>query len=109
MTAENLMPGAIPFGIAPPLHAPLRPFPLPMPAAPPAPSVARIVHFVLPNGEHRPAVIVRVWSEVCVNLSVFTDGENDAAYGQGADTVWETSRLLDPGATPGTWHWPERV
>lgn len=44
-----------------------------------------------------PAVIVRVWSDTCVNLKVLTDGTNDA---------WLTSRTL--GDQPGQWAWPTR-
>ena len=50
-----------------------------------SPRIGRIVHYVLANGEHRPATIVRVWpgefgnDEVKdgVNLLVFLDGMND--------------------------------
>jgi hypothetical protein len=49
------------------------------------PSIGRIVHFVQssPDSElvHIPAVIVKVWSETCVNLQVFTDGFNSKATG----------------------------
>lgn len=44
----------------------------------------RIVHFVMPNGKHRPAIIVEAWRNVHgppdhrVNLVVFLDGLNDA-------------------------------
>ena len=50
------------------------------------PSIGRIVHFVLPNGEHRPAMVVRVCPEefpnnpedhTGLNLQVFLDGTND--------------------------------
>ena len=39
----------------------------------------RMVHFVMPNGAHRPAVIVCVQEhgQGIVNLQVFTDGLND--------------------------------
>lgn len=43
----------------------------------------RIVHYVLPDGnhegEHRPAIIVKVWNKTTgyVNLQVFVDGTND--------------------------------
>jgi hypothetical protein len=54
----------------------------------------RIVHYVMPNGEHRPAIVVRVWrvqdykngqvvglphppENGCCQLHVFTDGTND--------------------------------
>jgi hypothetical protein len=81
------------------------------------PTVGRIVHFVMPgNSQHRPAIIVRVWSEQCVNLQVFTDCMNDLLPdgGQPAPGVlWVTSASYqEPVANqtdgPRTWHWPER-
>jgi hypothetical protein len=98
-------------------------------------SVGRIVHYVLANGEHRPAIIVRVWpgefgtAEVTdgINVQIFTDGSNDAAAGtdvaigsfSGEERIqgvaWRPSvRYRDPSdgnvaELMGTWHWPERV
>jgi hypothetical protein len=85
----------------------------------------RIVHFVMPNGEHRPAIVVRVWGsgpcEGYANLQVFTDGSNDATelptdesplpYDQvKAGMVWVTSVCPDDETkAPGTWHWIERA
>lgn len=50
-----------------------------------------------------PAVIVRVWSDTCVNLKLIEDGQQDS---------WLTSRLLytgpDSGDGSGQWRWPER-
>ena len=71
----------------------------------------RMVHFVLPNGEHRPAVIVRVWhvTGVCdgyVNLQVFTDGTNDGQE-NAAGIAWKTSVCYDENKSVGTWHWIE--
>jgi hypothetical protein len=92
----------------------------------------RTVHFVLADGEHRPAVIVRVWpgefpqDEVTegINIQVFLDaglpdGGNDrAASSGGAGSVtlqecikgmaWRTSVRYSAAPAPGTWHWPER-
>lgn len=79
------------------------------------PSVGRIVHYVLEagphQGEHRPAIIVQVWSDSSVNLQVFVDGSNDYFRNQGPEplTLWRTSKHPDPAFTPGTWHWPEYV
>lgn len=72
----------------------------------------RIVHFVMPNGEHRPAVIVRVWhvtgpSDGYVNLQVFTDGANDYGQENLAGIVWKTSICYDENKGVGTWHWIE--
>lgn len=80
----------------------------------------RIVHYVLPNNDHRPAVVVRVWNkeEGYVNLQVFTDGSNDRyAYpdvvGSILDDIdrgimWVTSVYPDlEDKKPNTWHWIE--
>lgn len=81
----------------------------------------RMVHFVLPNGEHRAATVVRVFppaplpteGPVRANLQVHVDGTNDAAYlwDKGAEglTVWETSVPYSEGREPRTWHWIERA
>lgn len=44
-----------------------------------------------------PAVIVRVWSDTCVNLKVITDGPVDK---------WITSATQGDGL--GQWNWPAR-
>lgn len=71
-------------------------------------SIGRTVHYVLdrgPNtGDHRPAVIVRVWTDTLVNLQVITDDENDKLN----PVEWRTSVSLDDSAKNATWHWPER-
>jgi hypothetical protein len=87
------------------------------------PTVGRIVNYVLNNGEIRPAIIVQVWSDTCVNLRVFFDGSNDAAaegfdYGLTAAAFgaeWRTS-VCYAEPTDGvvefrahTWFWPARV
>lgn len=81
-----------------------------------------IVHYVLPNGEHRPAIVVRDWSnkpiygqdDGVVNLCVFTDGSNDkgAVYGNVSEQglLWATSVHHDPaGNMHHTWHWIEKA
>lgn len=85
------------------------------------PSIGRTVHFVLPSGEHRPAIIVRLFDQApteksYVQLQVFIDGSNDSAQIHESErlpnttTVWRTSVAQDPtGKIPGTWHEPERV
>jgi len=81
------------------------------------PSVGRIVHYVMPSGEHRPAIIVQVWEPESglVNLQVFTDGPNDdMSLGiTGPNDNWRGSVPQyhgDPLSAPqNTWHWPERV
>lgn len=73
----------------------------------------RIVHFVLPNGEHRPAVVVRAWRGPnmplgCCNLQVFTDGSNDGSEYK-AGIYWATSVEYSEDPKPYTWHWPEQA
>lgn len=70
------------------------------------PSIGRIVHYIpLPSGEHRPAIIVKVWNDPATpaascNLHVFLDkyeiGEQDVTS-------------ITQGDGPGHWHWPEYV
>lgn len=85
----------------------------------------RFVHFVLPNGEHRPALVVRVWNKDTgyINLQVFTDGSNDLPAYESHDydglgireavrsgIVWQTSIYPDEAdKKPHTWHWIERA
>lgn len=84
------------------------------------PTVGRIVHFLVERRgeiEARPAMIVKVWSEDCVQLQVFLDGGNDAAVKDGgggfaADEcdrglAWRTS--VPEGTEIGQWSWPPRV
>ena len=75
--------------------------------------VGQIVHYILPigpsAGQHRPAIIVRVWTTdrlYTCQLQVFTDGRND-----GMDNVtWATSVPYDEsGENSGSWHWPEAL
>lgn len=72
----------------------------------------RMVHFVLVNGEHRPAVIVKAWNlpsygHAEVNMQVFMDGTNDPEQ-YGSTLYWATSVPFDDDQKrPGTWHWIE--
>ena len=96
-------------------------------------SVGSIVHYVLPDGrsqgQHRPAIVVRDWTNAgtsypdgTVNLQVFTDGANDGfkdvhvfhlknderhEFHTTPDTLWRTSIHHSETKEPGTWHWPE--
>lgn len=69
------------------------------------PSIGRIVIFghLSSNGvnEH-PAIINRVWSDECVNLTVFPDC---------GEIVSKTSVVLRPEGTVAEyyWRWPDRV
>lgn len=74
----------------------------------------RMVHYVLPDGiragEHRPAVIVKVWDhgQGTSNLQVFTDGRNDG-HSDMDGLTWVTSVVYSEDKTPGTWHFIERA
>jgi hypothetical protein len=86
----------------------------------------RKVHYVMPNGQHRPADVVRVWNDQgMVNLQVQMDGSNDAGYTEaeraklkdfGIDPeqvkhghIWRTSIRFSEEPVPGTWHWIEKA
>lgn len=75
----------------------------------------RIVHFVMPNGAHRPAMVVEVWGPSgCSNLQVFLDGLNDKRANPSvySDTglYWATSINPDEeNKQPHSWHWIERA
>jgi hypothetical protein len=77
------------------------------------PAVGRIVHYVTPEGEHRPAIItgfsrkfigagIPPLGEVFPNLYVFFEPED------GLLPFRKCVRHDEP-ATPASWHWPERV
>lgn len=74
------------------------------------PTIGRIVHYVLKkDGDRlviRPAIITAVWSDTCVNLTVFQDYHNDRMCEMDCHP---TSRSLNVEKQVGTWHWPERV
>lgn len=74
-----------------------------------------IVHYVLgPKdgvlypGEHRPAIVVKVWRDgksaggAC-NLQVFMDGGADGT-GDGVDLMWKKLAPYDDKKAPYTWH-----
>jgi hypothetical protein len=90
-------------------------------------SIGRLVHYRVggtdETPELRPALVVRVWSDTCVNLRVFPDGSNDSpAHGIGwkdekgeirdiftaaereAGSAWKTSAVEGTGI--GSWRWP---
>lgn len=84
----------------------------------------RIVHYVLPNGEHRPAIVVKVWRVLvgdpnvllheeppengCCNLQVFMDADAEGKYNdQMLPVSWRTSVLHSDNKEPETWHWIE--
>lgn len=69
------------------------------------PTVGRIVGYVLESGSNvgqvRPAMIVRVWNDDCVQLQVFTDGPNDGL----PNTHWVSSAGRSENKEPRTWDW----
>lgn len=66
----------------------------------------RIVHYVLQDGSHRAAIVVRNWRTPggCCNLQVFLDGEEIEG-----GRAWRTSVLYSAKPQPHTWHWPEKT
>ncbi len=86
----------------------------------------RIVHYVMPNGQHRAAIVAKVWSDSGTsNLQVITDSFNDLPHtpnereqfenaGLVVDEVrhghiWKTSIQFSAEARPNTWHWVEKA
>jgi hypothetical protein len=75
----------------------------------------RIVHFVLDENVHRPAMMVETWPNIAeyqetgtVNLVVICDGSNDKYHGtDGSLTLWRTSVKFSENKEVGTWHWIE--
>ena len=80
----------------------------------------RIVHYVMPDGEHRPAIVVSLFrdqhdkesmQEGRCNLQVFIDGLNDLRQVTAVETlmlVWRKHIRNDPHFDIGTWHFIER-
>ena len=84
-------------------------------------SVGLIVHVLIGHDFDgtpvlRPALIVRVWTDNCVNVQLFLDGGNDDRYidniagakpyiERGNAPVWLTSTTM--GECVGEWRWPE--
>lgn len=81
----------------------------------------RLVHYVMPDGQHRPAMVVKVWNKQdgYINLQVFTDGSNDTMIPDewenskpaiASGIWWRTSILPDEtDKAIGTWHWIEKA
>ena len=84
----------------------------------------RIVHYVIKEGVHRPAIVVNVWNvsggcEGYINLMVFTDGSNDLMYFENLKQeaheaierglLWKTSICYSEEPKPNTWHWIEKA
>jgi hypothetical protein len=77
----------------------------------------RVVHYVIAEGQHRAALVVRVWNKEtgCSNLQVFVDGTNDSTFrvpasSQISGMMWKTSVSYDDKTKKvGTWHYPEHT
>jgi hypothetical protein len=80
------------------------------------PSIGRIVHFVLSNGFHRPAVLSGIHPQRFdspashdVELHVFTRPGDPWDGGRTWQLMNYAHRAaFDERGDPGTWHWPER-
>jgi hypothetical protein len=82
--------------------------------------IGSMVHIVMPDGQHRPAICVRVWDNEGGNFQMFIDGSNDRHNFPGIrpeeshaiNAIWMTSvckaEADENGVHPTrTWHWPE--
>lgn len=84
----------------------------------------RIVHYVLPNRQHRPAIIVKVWrlhnpannleyilpNDGYSNLQVFMDSDSEAIQNDAMPPIsWRTGVTYSENFEPGTWHWIEKA
>lgn len=70
---------------------------------------ARLVRYVIPNGEIRPFMIVQEWpdsKEKLVNGLLFRDGPNDNSKdgGKSEPMSWKPSVQYDKLKRPNTWH-----
>lgn len=79
------------------------------------PSIGRIVHYVIPSGPHagahRPAIITAAYADGLVNLTIFTDQEDDCSpLGESIHGHLIRGFAVRPGNPDeiNTWHWPER-
>lgn len=73
-------------------------------------TIGRTVLYILPlghpcQGEIRPAIVVKVWSDLCANLHVILD----VANGETLEACHQSSVMhsTEPGALR-SWHWPSR-
>jgi hypothetical protein len=91
-------------------------------------TMGRIVHAVLPDGIIRPAIVTHVWTDQCVQATVFLDATNEASkyhesrgtpfypasslmFNDGQDVMVASADAPDRVERrypPHTWHWPPR-
>ncbi len=70
------------------------------------PTVGRIVNFVQ-NGVTYAALVVKVWSDTCVNLHVFANGSDPITPGAlDQHSIAHSVPLKTPVNTEWSWHWP---
>lgn len=61
----------------------------------------RIVEYIMPDGQRRPAIVTRVDDDgQSASLNVFTDGANEGG-------VAAHQRNIRQGEEPGCWNWPQ--
>lgn len=89
----------------------------------PKPTIGRIVHYHMPNGEFRPATITQVFESegyqggYGCNLTIWLDQANDERHTEalkqqgcfskdGGASAYATSSVQ--GGKPGNWAWPPR-
>lgn len=77
--------------------------------------IGRIVHYVVPSGECRPAIVTWVWGKSgCSNMVVFRRLEDDTPPGmfKANETSWRADSVeqVEEHAPHQwhTWHWPDR-
>lgn len=78
-----------------------------------APTIGRIVIYTQPADEMQrngcrthPAIITRVWSEDCVNLTVFLD---DGFVGHVTSVLKGSSYDAENRTQCASWEWPPRM
>lgn len=69
------------------------------------PSVGRCVHYIMPNGAQRAAVVIKVNEDFDVDIRVFTHPDDGLHYSSGLYFVPKVSY----GNSVGQWHWPEKT
>ncbi len=75
--------------------------------------IGSLVHIVMEDGQHRPAICVRIWSNEGGNFQMFLDGTNDGQIDitpeeQKSGIKWMTSVCYSEEKPTRTWHWPEQ-
>jgi len=69
----------------------------------PIPTIGRIVLFRGHDGEDRPAIVTHVWSDLCINLTVF--GKDDQDKNAGIHTSVTPGQYEDGRPFERSWRW----